>query len=92
MSHHEHWDGTGYPQGLAGEEIPLSGRICMMADVYDALRSMRHYKPPYSHEEAFDIILKGDDRLQPHWFDPQVLQAFLDIHAQFAKIYRDTKD
>ncbi|MBU4563384.1 MAG: response regulator [Desulfarculus sp.] len=92
LSHHEHWDGSGYPRGLTGEEIPLSGRICMMADVYDALRSVRHYKPTYTHEEAFDIILKGDDRLKPHWFDPQVLQAFLDIHAQFAKIYRDTKD
>ena len=92
LNHHEHWDGTGYPQGLAETDIPLSGRICMMADVYDALRSVRPYKPPYSHERALAIIRGGDQRLQPQWFDPQVLQAFLDIHADFAKIYRESKD
>ncbi len=92
LHHHEHWDGTGYPQGLTGEAIPLSGRICMMADVYDALRSTRHYKSPYSHDQAFEVIRHGDHRLRPEWFDPRVLQAFLDIHAEFAKIYRESKD
>jgi HD-GYP domain-containing protein (c-di-GMP phosphodiesterase class II) len=92
LNHHEHWDGTGYPQGLAETDIPLSGRICMMADVYDALRSVRPYKPPYGHEQALEIIRNGDLRLKPQWFDPQVLQAFLDIHADFAKIYRESKD
>ena len=92
LNHHEHWDGSGYPRGLTGEEIPLSGRICMMADVYDALRSTRHYKLPYSHEQAFAVIRHGDHRLRPGWFDPQVLQAFLDIHVEFAKIYRESKD
>ncbi|MCF8032062.1 MAG: response regulator [Desulfarculaceae bacterium] len=92
LNHHEHWDGSGYPQGLAGEEIPLSGRISMMADVYDALRSTRHYKLPYSHEESVKVIREGDHRLRPHWFDPRVLEAFLDIHVEFAKIYRESKD
>ncbi len=51
-THHERWDGTGYPRGLQGEEIPISGRICIVADIYDALRSARSYKPAFSHDQA----------------------------------------
>ena len=71
-SHHEKWDGTGYPLGLAGEMIPLSGRIMMLADVYDALTSKRCYKPAYSHKHACEILREG----RGTFFDPAVLDAF----------------
>lgn len=70
-SHHERWDGTGYPNGLKGEEIPLFGRICAVADVYDALRTERPYKPAVSHEEAMAEI----ERSAGTHFDPQVVEA-----------------
>ena len=87
LSHHEKWDGSGYPKGLRGEEIPLSGRITMMADVYDALRSVRPYKKSFDHQTAVNIIRRGDDRLQPGHFDPDVLEAFLDNNHLFDEIY-----
>ncbi|MCB2185468.1 MAG: response regulator [Deltaproteobacteria bacterium] len=87
LSHHEHWDGSGYPYGLAREDIPLSGRITMLADVYDALRSPRAYKPPFSHARAVEIITRGDDRLKPGWFDPRVLEAFASLERQFEEIF-----
>jgi len=73
--HHEAWDGSGYPHGLKGEKIPLSARLMAVADVYDALVSKRPYKEPFTHEEAMDIILKGDNRTSPAQFDPVVLDA-----------------
>ena len=84
--HHEKWDGTGYPQGLKGEDIPLSARLMAVADVYDALISERPYKKPFSHEEAVAIILHGDNRTRPEEFDPQVLGCFEHIHEQFHAI------
>lgn len=87
ISHHERWDGTGYPYGLAGNDIPLSGRIVMMADIYDALRSRRPYKPPFDHETAVKIITKGDDYLKPEYFDPKVLEVFGDIHRRIEMIF-----
>ncbi|MFH1033336.1 MAG: response regulator [Pseudomonadota bacterium] len=89
LSHHEHWDGSGYPQGLRGEEIPLTGRITMLADVYDALRSQRPYKPAFSHQRAVEIILKGDDRLRPDYFDPRILEVFGDLHHEMEKIFAE---
>ncbi|NMT18556.1 HD domain-containing protein, partial [Vibrio parahaemolyticus] len=59
LTHHEKWDGSGYPNQLSGEEIPLSGRLMALADVYDALISKRVYKPAFSHEKAREIILEG---------------------------------
>lgn len=91
LTHHEHWDGSGYPHGLAGQDIPISGRIVMMADVYDALRSVRPYKSSFNHDTAVAIIHKGDDRLKSGWFDPRVLQAFLDIHREIADIFNRTE-
>lgn len=81
-SHHEKWDGTGYPQGLSGEAIPISGRIMAVADVYDALVSKRVYKPPLSRRQALAIMIEGRGR----HFDPEVLEAFLDLEGEFRRI------
>jgi PAS domain S-box-containing protein len=81
-THHENWDGTGYSNGLKGEDIPLEGRIMAVADVYDALVSERPYKEPYSHEDAVKIIEEGA------WtrFDPLVVEVFRDVKNQFKAI------
>ncbi|CAK0761521.1 Response regulator c-di-GMP phosphodiesterase, RpfG family, contains REC and HD-GYP domains [uncultured Gammaproteobacteria bacterium] len=88
-SHHEKWDGSGYPRGLKGEEIPLSARIVALADVYDALRSARSYKLGFTHEEAVNIILNGDDRIDPAaHFDPSLLRLFAKYHSDFDQIWQ----
>lgn len=84
LCHHEKWDGTGYPNGLKGDEIPLSARIMSLADVYDALRSKRVYKEAFSHEKSREIIEKGNGT----HFDPRIVSAFLKLENQF-RIIRD---
>lgn len=80
--HHEKWNGTGYPSGLAGEKIPLSARIVAIADVYDALTSRRCYKKAYSHEEAKTII-SNESTVS---FDPDIVDAFIASEKQFQQI------
>jgi len=80
-SHHEKWDGTGYPRGLKGTDIPLHGRIMAIVDVYDALISERPYKPAFSHEKAVEIILEGKN----NHFDPQIVEVFYDINEVFIR-------
>ena len=88
LSHQEKWDGSGYPQGLAGDAIPLSARLMAVADVYDALVTRRPYKEPLSHAEAVRII----DRGRGTHFDPDIVDAFLASQDQFAAIAHRFED
>ena len=81
-SHQEKWDGTGYPKGLIGNDIPISARLMAVADVYDALISRRVYKIPMPHDEAVKIMLEGKGR----HFDPDVIDAFMECEAEFKAI------
>jgi putative two-component system response regulator len=81
-THQEKWDGSGYPQGLKGDKIPISGRLMALADVYDALISKRVYKPPFSHEKAVQIILEG----KGSHFDPDIVDAFIKLEDTFRNI------
>lgn len=83
LYHHEKWDGTGYPLGLSGEDIPLCARIMAVADVYDALRNERVYKKAYSHAEAVEIIKEDSGK----HFDPEIVKQFTNIEHMFAEIY-----
>jgi HD-GYP domain-containing protein (c-di-GMP phosphodiesterase class II) len=76
LQHHESFDGSGYPFGLCGDEIRIEARIVSVCDIYDALRAARPYKIGFSHEEAMEKLLHGDERIRPSMFDPQVLAAF----------------
>lgn len=81
-SHHEKWDGSGYPQGLQGEQIPLSARLMAVADVYDALVSSRSYKEALSHETSTSMIIEG----RGSHFDPEVIDAFIGVEDSFREI------
>jgi putative two-component system response regulator len=82
LTHHEHFDGSGYPRGLAGKDIPLCGRIVAVADVYDALVTKRVYKDAFSHDVARSIIVEGSGS----HFDPDLVESFLQIEEEFAGI------
>ena len=87
LHHHEHWDGSGYPYGLCGTAIPLDARIVALADVYDALRNRRSYKPAFDHETAWRIITEGDGRINPSHFAPDILDIFKKIGKELDGIY-----
>lgn len=87
LSHHENWDGSGYPNGLALESIPFGGRVVAICDVYDALRSKRPYKSAYSHNEAVAIM---DE--ETHKFDPEIYQTFKEIQDEFARVFDQIDD
>jgi cyclic di-GMP phosphodiesterase len=87
LYHHERWDGTGYPHGLKGEEIPHAAQLVMLADQYDALRSDRPYKTGFSHERVRAILLEGDGRTLPQHFQPLLLEAFRELQGRFEEIY-----
>lgn len=91
LTHHERWDGSGYPAGLKGEEIPVSGRIMNIVDQYDALRHRRFYKGAIPHEEAVRIIIEGDGRTLPSHFDPAILDTFRQINRRFDEIYESLR-
>lgn len=86
-THHERFDGSGYPQGLMGEDIPIEGRIVILADQYDALRARRVYKTAYGHDDTVKIITQGDGRTLPGHFDPKVLAAFKKVFSRFDETY-----
>jgi putative two-component system response regulator len=85
MSHHEKWDGSGYPKGLVGEDIPLYGRICAVADVFDALISRRPYKEAFSNEKSLDILRAG----RGSHFDPKILDVFLNDFDKVEEIQKE---
>jgi len=88
VSHHEKWDGSGYPKGLSGDDIPLSGRLMAIADVYDALISKRVYKPAFPHEKAMSIIKEGSGS----HFDPDIVEAFFQIENEVQMIAKSFAD
>lgn len=87
-THHEKWNGTGYPRGLRGEDIPIGGRIMAIADVYDALVSERIYKPAMPHKDAVDIIIRDSGT----HFDPGLVEIFARIAPKFEEIHRNFED
>ena len=92
LTHHEKWDGSGYPHGLHGEQIPVEGRILAIADHYDALRNPRVYKSAFNHETTIRIITKGDGRTLPAHFDPAVLRVFVEMAARFKEVYEELRN
>jgi putative two-component system response regulator len=92
LNHHERWDGSGYPNGRKGENIPLAARIMQICDVYDALRSRRPYKSPFDHARSVTIISQGDGHTMPDHFDPAVLASFLTHSGHFDAIYEQHAD
>lgn len=88
LTHHERWDGTGYPLGLAGEEIPLEGRITAVADVFDALSSKRPYKPAFPLDKCFQILREGCG----NHFEPRIVDAFLEQRAEIIQIQLEHSD
>ena len=88
LHHHERWDGAGYPQGLAGDEIPLWGRICAVGDVFDAVTSERPYKPAFPNEEALQLLRAGRGK----HFDPRVVDVFFECLDEILAIQEKFKD
>ena len=92
LYHHEKYDGSGYPYGISGNDIPIEAQIVQMADIFDALRSQRPYKKSFSLEETYDIILKGDSRLKPNHFNPDILDIFKYYYKKIDEIFLSLQD
>ena len=92
LYHHEKYDGTGYPFGLIGDEIPIEAQIVAIVDVYDALRSERSYKKAFSHEKSVEIITKGDGRTSPEEFNPALLEIFLEFEENIKALWEEVND
>ena len=88
LTHHERWDGDGYPHKIAGEEIPIEGRITAVADVFDAISSKRHYKEAFNLERCFDILIEGSES----HFDPKVLAAFFNAKDEIVVAMHELQD
>ena len=88
QTHHEHWNGNGYPLGLKGEDIPLEGRIVAVADVFDALSSRRPYKEPFPRQKCFDIMAEG----RGNQFDPRVIDAFFECATEVVEVQLQLMD
>jgi len=88
LTHHEKWDGSGYPNGLSGTDIPLVGRLMAIVDVYDALRSTRPYKNAFSHDRALSMLIDGKDS----HFDPELVDAFLRISEKVQSYSEEWQD
>jgi putative two-component system response regulator len=86
-THHERYDGSGYPQGLKGDEIPLGSRVLTVCDIYDALRQDRPYRRGIPHSKAVEVVLKGDGRTLPEHFAPDALHAFRAVANKCKAIY-----
>jgi len=86
LTHHESWDGSGYPRGLSGDNIPMSGRIVHIVDIYDALRSRRPYKEPFDHKTTLGIL--NDEK---HRFSPEVMKAFLECGDEFNRLFKENQ-
>lgn len=86
---YERYDGTGYPLGRKGREIPFAARLVRVADIYESLRSRRSFRRPFSHDEAIALLREGDDRLSPDHFDPEILRLFLSLEEEVQTIYGD---
>lgn len=91
LYHHENYDGTGYPFGLKGKEIPIDAHIVKLIDIYDALRSSRPYKKGFTHEEALRIIFKGDGRTSPQHFAPELLKIFEEYAEEINLLWESIK-
>lgn len=88
--HHERWDGSGYPDGLPGEQIPLLARVLQIADIYDALTSPRPYKPAFAAREALRTI---EEEMERGWRDPQVVKLFMRVHKKvIARLPRQDRE
>ena len=91
LEHHEKWDGSGYPEGKKKDEISLEGRIVAIVDVFDALVSVRPYKDAFDYNRTFEIFEKGDGRVMPIHFDPELLHLFLEHYDQFVELHQELK-
>jgi len=92
LEHHEKWDGSGYPHGKENDEISLEARIVAIVDAFDALVSTRPYKEAIDYNRVFQIFKKGDGRVMPSHFDPELLPVFLEHYDEFVELHKELKD